>query len=78
MVGRFRSAIQHKRSEQIDLRHVHRNPVSGEKMIPHAHNGYEHNERDGKGGAAHLTKEDKAMVDRVLSIWEENRQRGVV
>ena len=69
---------ENKRSKQIDLRHVHRNPISGEKMIPHVHHGYEHNERDGKGGATRLTKEEKARGDRVLNVWEEYRQQGVV
>ena len=59
---------ENKRSKQIDIQHVHKNPSSGEKLIPHVHHGYEHNEHDGKSGAAHLTKQEKAMVDRVLDI----------
>ena len=54
---------QNKRSKTIDLKHYHG------AMNPHAHHGYEHNERDGPKGAASLTTEEKRMVARVKRIW---------
>lgn len=52
-----------KRTKTIDLTHFHAN------MKPHTHHGYEHNEFDGKKGAANLTSEERKMVERVLKIW---------
>lgn len=60
---------ENKRSKQIDVDHSH----NGER--PHAHHGYNHNESDSAKGAARLTPDEQAMVDRVVSIWE-NRKRG--
>ncbi len=38
-------------------------------MKPHTHHGYEHNENDGKKGAANLTTKEKKMVEKVKKIW---------
>lgn len=58
-----------KRSKTIDLTHYH------QKMKPHTHHGYEHNERDGPKGAANLTTEEKRMVDRIKKIWYNHLSR---
>lgn len=42
---------------------------------PHTHHGYNHNENDSAKGAARLTPDEQAMVDKVVSIWE-NKKRG--
>lgn len=60
---------KNKRSKQIDLDHRH----AGEQ--PHTHHGYNHNELDSAKGYAKLTPEEKRMVARVTSVWE-NRKRG--
>lgn len=60
---------ENKRSKQIDVDHSH----NGER--PHTHHGYNHNENDSAKGAARLTPDEQAMVDKVVSIWE-NRKRG--
>ena len=52
-----------KRTKQIDLNHMHN------KMQPHTHHGYFHNENDGKKGATRLTKEEKKMVESVEKVW---------
>lgn len=57
-----------KRSKQIDLADHH-------GISPHTHHGYNHNENDSAKGAARLTPNEQAMVDRIVSIWE-NRKRG--
>lgn len=54
---------QNKRIKQIDLDRYHNG------MRPHTHHGYEHNENDGKKGAARPTTEEKKMVDRVKKLW---------
>lgn len=54
---------QNKRVKTIDIDHSH------QKMKPHTHHGYEHNEGDGPKGAANLTPKEKRMVDRVEKIW---------
>lgn len=59
-----------KRSKQIDLHHIHTNKETGEKMQPHVHYGYLHNENGAKAGASHLTDKEKQMVDRVLEQWQ--------
>lgn len=60
---------ENKRSKQIDIDHSHK----GEK--PHTYHGYNHNENDSAKGAARLTPDERAMVDKVMSIWK-NRKRG--
>lgn len=55
---------QGKRKKTIDLGHAHNG------IKPHTHHGYEHNENDGRGGAANLTPKEKRMVARVRKIWE--------
>ncbi len=60
---------ENKRLKQIDIDHSHK----GEQ--PHTHHGYNHNENDSAKGAARLTPDERAMVDRVTDIWE-NRKRG--
>lgn len=58
-----------KRMKQIDLDHKHN------KEIPHVHHGYNHNEKDGKKGAANLTPEEKKMVERVRHLWYNRKGR---
>lgn len=58
-----------KRTKQIDLNHMHN------KMQPHTHHGYFHNENDGKKGAARLTDKERRMVDKVKEFWL-NRKKG--
>lgn len=61
--------IDNKRIKQIDLAHSHK-MGDGEKLRPHTHHGYEHNENDSpKSKAAYLTTEEQALVDRVMRIW---------
>lgn len=60
---------QNKRSKTIDLTHYH------EKMKPHTHHGYNHNENDSAKGAANLTTEEKKMVDRVRKVWYNRNSR---
>lgn len=54
---------QNKRVKQIDLDRPHAG------VVPHTHHGYEHNENDTVKGFAHLTDEEKRMVERVIKIW---------
>lgn len=54
---------RNKRRKQIDLEKPHKG------MSPHTHHGYEHNEDDSVKGAAHLTTEEKRMIDRVKRLW---------
>lgn len=61
-----------KRSKQIDLQHIHTNRVTGEKMQPHVHYGYFHNENGAKAGASHLTDKEKRMVDTALEQWQNH------
>ncbi len=58
-----------KRTKQVDLDHVHKGEA------PHTHHGYNHNEYDSAKGAARLTTEERAMVDRVRKLWD-NRNSG--
>ena len=60
---------ENKRAKQIDLDHPHKGET------PHAHHGYNHSENDSAKGAAHLTTEERAMVDRVRKLWN-NRSSG--
>ena len=55
-----------KRTKSIDLTHPHN------KMDLHVHHGYNHNENDGKKGAANLDQKEKRMVERVKKIWYNN------
>lgn len=57
---------ENKRVKQIDLNRPHKD------ISPHTHHGYEHNENDSKKGAAKLTSEEKAMVDRVKTLWNDH------
>ena len=68
-----------KRKKQIDLDHEH------QRMQPHMHHGYEHNEYDTAKGYSKLTPKEIAMVERVYQIIAEqgdiiqqryNRWRG--
>lgn len=56
-----------KKKKSIDLRHYH------EKMKPHTHHGYIHNENDGLKGATNLTPKERKMVERVLKLWYNNK-----
>lgn len=61
---------ENKRVKQIDLDHPHRPLFPSE----HTHHGYFHNENDSKKGASNLTAEEKAMVERIVKIW--NNRNG--
>ena len=52
-----------KRIKQIDLDRPH------DKVSPHTHHGYIHNENDSAKGYANLTPFEKNMVERVKKIW---------
>lgn len=58
-----------KRTKQIDLDRPH------DKVSPHTHHGYIHNENDGVKGYANLTTEEKKMVERVKKIWYNRRSK---
>lgn len=53
---------ENKRSKQIDMNHAHLG------VSPHAHDGYFHSEF-----RKNLTTEERAMVDRVVSLWHDNK-----
>ena len=59
-----------KRSKRIDLDHSHK------KMKPHTQHGYLNEGYDGKKGASRLTPQEKAMVDRVVKIWEDSKGKN--
>lgn len=52
-----------KRTKTIDLGHYHN------KIKPHTHHGYLHNENDSPKGAAKLTTKERKMVERILKLW---------
>ena len=54
---------KNKRIKQIDIDRPH------DKVSPHTHHGYIHNENDGAKGYANLTPTEKKMVERVKKIW---------
>lgn len=54
---------KNKRSKQIDMDHAHLG------ISPHAHDGYFHSKF-----RKNLTTEERAMVDRVVSEWENNKK----
>ncbi len=56
-----------KRSKQIDLTHAH----EGKK--PHTHYGYEF--KKGEHDANRLTTKEKAMVEQVIKLWENRKDR---
>ncbi|WP_208853615.1 hypothetical protein [Collinsella aerofaciens] len=58
---------QSKRSKQIDLADHH-------GMSPHTHVGYLHNEGSPNGKPMRLSTDERKMVDRVLSDWEQYKQ----
>lgn len=58
-----------RRNKQIDLAHKH------DGISPHAHHGYKHDEGDSAKGYSKLTTEERAMVERIVGIWN-NRKRG--
>lgn len=53
-----------KRFKQIDINGKKHN-VNGERVIPHTHRGYIHDEK----GTYFLSKSEVRMVDRVRRIW---------
>lgn len=55
---------KNNRSKQIDMDHAHLG------ISPYAHDGYFHSKFH-----KNLTKEERAMVDRVVSEWE-NYEKG--
>ena len=58
-----------KRYKQVDI-YGQKHSVGGQKIIPHTHKGYEHDEH---GTTAPSSKEQK-MIDRVKKIWD-NRNK---
>ena len=58
---------QNKRSKQIDLADHH-------GISPHTHIGYLHNEDSPNGKPVRLSTDERKMVDRVLSDWEQYKQ----
>ena len=66
--GNLKSVIfndgEGRRARRIDLDHFH------EKTKPHAHDGY----LDGAYRAT-LTREEAAVVDRAISLWETYRRK---
>ena len=58
-----------KRNKTIDLTHFHA------EMKPHTHHGYNHNEMDGSKGATGLSREERAMVERIRKIWYNHLSR---
>ncbi len=55
---------ENKRSKQIDMDHAHLG------ISPHAHDGYFHSEF-----RKNLTTEERAMVDRVVTEWENYKKK---
>lgn len=55
------------RKKQIDLDKLHQG------VLPHTLHGYNHRENDGAKGYGNLTNKEKAMVERVIKIWEEKK-----
>lgn len=60
---------ENKRIKQIDLDRPHN------KVSPHTHHGYIHNENDSSKGYANLTTAEKKMVERVKRIWYNRRSK---
>lgn len=54
-----------KRIKQVDLRGA-AHMINGEKVLPHSHKGYEHDEN----GTKKLTKKENALIAKVNKIWE--------
>lgn len=71
--GRVKSVVyfdrENKRSKQIDLDDRHGGDA-------HAHRGYLHNEYAVSGKPTRLTDEERSMVDRVLSDWQNHLGRS--
>ena len=61
--------VENKRTKQIDLDRPH------DKVSPHTHHGYIHNENNSTKGYANLTTEEKKMVARVKRIWYNRRSK---
>lgn len=61
--------VKNKRTKQIDLDRPH------DKVSPHTHHGYIHNENNSTKGYANLTTEEKKMVARVKRIWYNRRSK---
>lgn len=57
-----------KRSKQIDLQKEH------DKVKPHIHHGYLHNENDSEKGYSHLTPKEKKMVERINQLWYNRKK----
>ena len=52
-----------KRYKQVDMGHAHK--VNGNKLDPHKHKGYLHDEK----GTFEGSRKEKNMIDRVKSTW---------
>ncbi len=61
--------VENKRTKQIDLDRPH------DKVSPHTHHGYIHNENNSTKGYENLTTEEKKMVARVKRIWYNRRSK---
>ena len=58
-----------KRYKQIDIGHGH--TVNGEKIDPHTHKGYNHDEK----GTYVPSPKEKKMLDRVKKTWYHYKNR---
>lgn len=60
---------KNKRYKQIDMGHFH--TVKGEKIDPHTHKGYNHDEK----GTYDLSPKERKMLDRVKRTWYYHNSR---
>lgn len=44
-------------------------------MKLHTHHGYFHNENDSLKGTSKLSKEEKAMVERITKLWDNKESK---
>lgn len=56
------------RKKQIDLTHLHK--IEGERVSPHTHEGYWHDEN----GTHKINADEADIVDKVQKIWNSFRQ----
>ena len=59
-----------KRYKQVDIE-GHKHTVEGQKISPHTHIGYLHDE----GGTRALTTNERATLDKVQKLWENYQQQ---
>lgn len=53
-----------KRFKQIDLTKPH--PINGERVLPHTHKGYNHDEY---GGTHYVSSKEQKMIERITNAW---------